>query len=207
MPTGYTAGIYNGTTTDFPTFAMECARAFGALIMLRDEPIGAPIPEALAPSTQFYDEQIAIATVELARLNALSAEECEAEAQRAFDAEVERQNERLRSYDDLRARYKAMLAEVQLWTPPSRDHAEMKQFMRDQLTQSIDFDCPADPLRYYDKPERLTGEAWKAKQVAEATRRIETNAKRRAEEVERTEGRNLWLTQLRQSLAAWDQTP
>lgn len=38
MPTGYTADIKDGI--DFKTYAMNCARAFGACVMLRDEPGG-----------------------------------------------------------------------------------------------------------------------------------------------------------------------
>jgi len=34
---------------DFRTFAMSCARAFGALITMRDEPADAPIPDEFKP--------------------------------------------------------------------------------------------------------------------------------------------------------------
>ena len=34
MPTGYTADIKDGI--DFKTYAMNCARAFGARVMLRE---------------------------------------------------------------------------------------------------------------------------------------------------------------------------
>jgi hypothetical protein len=39
MPTGYTAGVADGTITEFREYALLCARAFGACIMLRDEPV------------------------------------------------------------------------------------------------------------------------------------------------------------------------
>ncbi len=38
MPTGYTAGIIDGTTTTFQQFAKQCIRNFGATIHMRDEP-------------------------------------------------------------------------------------------------------------------------------------------------------------------------
>ncbi len=50
MPTGYTAAVQNGTVTRFADFAMNCARAFGALVELRDE-MDAPIPDTFKPST------------------------------------------------------------------------------------------------------------------------------------------------------------
>jgi hypothetical protein len=49
MPTGYTAKLYDGDQK-FQDFAMECARAFGALIEMRDEPMNAKIPETFEPS-------------------------------------------------------------------------------------------------------------------------------------------------------------
>lgn len=48
MPTGYTANIKNGIT--FEEFALDCARNFGALIIMRDEPKDAPIPEQFEAS-------------------------------------------------------------------------------------------------------------------------------------------------------------
>lgn len=37
MPTGYTAGIFDGTINSFEKFAMKCSRAFGATIHMRDD--------------------------------------------------------------------------------------------------------------------------------------------------------------------------
>lgn len=47
MPTGYTVGIADGKITTFEQYAMTCARAFGALVMMRDDPFDAPIPEEI----------------------------------------------------------------------------------------------------------------------------------------------------------------
>ena len=47
MPTGYTAPIKDGIS--FNDFMWGCARAFGALIMMRDDPPGTPIPERFEP--------------------------------------------------------------------------------------------------------------------------------------------------------------
>ena len=45
MPTGYTSGVATGEIKDFKTYALQCARAFGACIMLRDEPMSDEIPK------------------------------------------------------------------------------------------------------------------------------------------------------------------
>jgi hypothetical protein len=43
MPTGYTAAIGEGI--EFDKFVMQCARAMGACVMMRDEPIGPKLRE------------------------------------------------------------------------------------------------------------------------------------------------------------------
>lgn len=58
MPTGYTAAVCDGKITEFPAFALQCARAFGALITMRDDAMNAPIPEEIKPDTSYYDKNI-----------------------------------------------------------------------------------------------------------------------------------------------------
>jgi len=50
MPTGYTYPVVEGKITEFSDFALSCARAFGALITMRDDPHDTPIPETFEPS-------------------------------------------------------------------------------------------------------------------------------------------------------------
>ena len=56
MPTGYTADVMDGKVTDFKLFAMQCARAFGALVIMRDEPLNAEIPDEFSPSNYHFQE-------------------------------------------------------------------------------------------------------------------------------------------------------
>lgn len=53
MPTGYTYPVCEGKITEFPDFALSCARAFGALISMREEPMDAPLPDEIAASTNY----------------------------------------------------------------------------------------------------------------------------------------------------------
>ena len=66
MPTGYTAKLMEQGQT-FPEFIMSCARAFGALIMMRDDPANAPIPEKFEPS-DYHVRALKKAYVEQTRL-------------------------------------------------------------------------------------------------------------------------------------------
>lgn len=60
MPTGYTANVPDGIT--FEQFVWQCARGMGALVMMRDEPTGAPIPERFEPSDYNAKREIAYHT-------------------------------------------------------------------------------------------------------------------------------------------------
>lgn len=55
MPTGYTS--YIGQGCDFKTFAMKCARAFGACIDMRDSSLDAQIPDSFEPSRYHLKEK------------------------------------------------------------------------------------------------------------------------------------------------------
>lgn len=196
MPTGYTDAIADDIT--FNDFAMRCARAMGALVMMRDEPSSAPIPERFEPS-DYHAKKIAEATATLDRLADMTEVEMEQSASDAYEAAVAAQAAAIHRNATLREKYNAMLAKVEAWQSPSADHDGLKKFMVEQITMSIDFDCDN---RYYrdQKPTKLTGAEWRAQEEAKARKDIAYHKTENAEEIERTEARNTWLRQLRESL-------
>lgn len=197
MPTGYTDAVRKGEITDFPEFAMQCARAMGACIMLRDEPLSTPIPDEFKPR-QWSAERLAKAKAELAKVESYSLEQCAERAHDEYGAEVQQyqQVEAERNLDQ--ERYEAMLAKVRQWEPPTSDHSGFKDFMIEQLEGSIDFDCSMD---CYPKPRQLDAIQWKSKELERLKRDIAYHTKAQREEEERTEARNRWLRELRRSLA------
>lgn len=198
MPTGYTADIKDGIT--FQTFAMNCARAFGACVTLRDERGGgAAIPDAFAPS-DYHLKELGKARADFAALDEMTPAQCEREAAKTFDAAETRRIMGLKEMADQRAAYEAMLAKVNAWTPPTSDHAGLKRFMAEQITESIRFDCSGT---YYDTPTvRMTGEQWKANRAASLARDIAYHKREHAAEVKRVADRTEWVKALRSSLAA-----
>lgn len=194
MPTGYTADIAKGIT--FQQYAWNCARAFGALIMMRDDPSDAPIPEKFEPS-DYHVKALDSAKSELARLDAMSMDDANAAAAEDYVASVRRHEGYLRERLDLQNKYNAMLAQVVKWEAPTPDHVQYKQFMVDQIRQSIDFDCSTS---YLTAPERLTGEAWLMERIEKARRDIAYHTDEHAKEVERVNGRSAWIKALRDSL-------
>jgi len=198
MPTGYTADVQSGKVTTLTEYAMQCARAFGATIMMRDDPADKPIPARFEPQTAYNDEGLAEAQKQLAELEALTDSECADRAEDDYQKSLVVYHERVARRAEQKARYEAMIAKVNAWEAP-RTHAEMKSFMLSQLRQSVDFDCNGEWDR---EPKREAPVAWRARKISDAAKNISYHAEARKKEIERTEDRNKWLDDLRASLAA-----
>jgi hypothetical protein len=194
MPTGYTAAIKDGIS--FEKFVWSCARAFGALVTMRDDPMDAPIPQAFESST-YNAQALAKARAELTRLQAMMKREISAACAADYEQQMKRHGEWLTEKAQLREKYTAMLAKVQAWAPPTPDHAGMKDFMVKQITESISFDCSISHMR---PPQKLSPEEWHAARVQSAQADAEYHEKAQAEEDERTAQRNAWLAALRESV-------
>jgi len=197
MPTGYTSKIKHGIT--FQQFAMGCARAFGACIMMRDDPADKPIPDKFKPSTAYDKKKLNEARKELERINGLSIDEAEKEATVEFTKETQRQKQAIKEDRKLMNQYKDMLRKVKQWEPPTPDHIEFKEFMVSQIESSIKFDGMEN--YYIENPiKKLTGKEWLAQKTGDAVRDIDYHTKEYNAEIERTNQRNKWITDLRDSL-------
>jgi len=196
MPTGYTRQIKDGIS--FQQFAMSCARAFGACIMMRDDPADKSIPEKFEPST-YNSRELNKAQKELEKINKLSIEEGKREAITEFADEIQRRNRDIEENRKLINQYKDMLQQVEQWQPPTPDHIEFKKFMISQIEGSIKFDGNED---YYIKNpiKKLTGEDWLARKRKDILWNIAYHAKEYNDEIERTNQRNKWVKDLRDSL-------
>lgn len=193
MPTGYTAIIGQKPIT-FEAFALRCARAMGACVMLRDEPLDAPLPEQFEASG-YYAERERDALAEIHRLKAMSPDEAQHAADEEYVREelhVQRANEESAA---LRAKYEQMLACVKAWTPPTKDHEGLKTFMIEQLEESKRFDCHVMQL-----PTKRTPEQWRQEKLADAYSSLGYARQEHAKEIARVEARNQWLADLRKSL-------
>lgn len=197
MPTGYTAGVQDGSIATFREFAMQCARAFGACIMMRDDPMDKAIPETFEPDTRYHDEALARARATLDEMAQLTLAECEERARVEHQENVTSWYARRDKREEQRRRYQQMLEQVDAWTPPTPDHVEMRSFMQQQLRKSIDFDCRDS---YDTEPVRATGADWRAARIKNAERDIAYHEKSRAEEIDRARQRTAWVNALRESL-------
>ncbi len=197
MPTGYTHNVQDGSLTEFRGFALQCARAFGACIELRDSPAETPIPDEFKPS-DYHEKALVEAKATLARVLAMSDRDVARAADADYEADHESWVKRRERRRVERERYEAMLAHASAWTPPTAEHEGLKTFMVEQLTQSIEFDCSSGS---WDKmPTRKTEAAWRSDAIAQAERGVKMHAEEHAKEVARARGRTEWVRALRASV-------
>ena len=195
MPTGYTAAIEDGCT--FKEYAMGCARAFGACVMMRDESSGKEIPEEFKPSS-YHSEELAKAEAEVARLEALTDEA-------AKDEESQERAEEQTRRDEYRAdcrlkdqRYQVIREQVVAWKPPFQgEHDKFKEFMLSQIDMCFPTGLPED---YHPPLVEQTGAEWKADAIAKAHKDVGYHKAENAGEIERAAGRTKWVQQLRNAL-------
>ncbi len=192
MATGYTYKVSEGTMTSLRDFALECVRALGVCITMRDEPMSAPIPQAFEPSAH-YKESLDTAEAELARVKALTPEEVITKAEEYHLQRVGSNMDARGRHYLTKKRYDAMREKVVAWDCKVEG---LKEFMLQQLDESLKWDCfDAVTLdKYYplDLP-RQTPEEWHEKTIAAAQRDVDYHAEQYQKEISRTADRNDYL--------------
>lgn len=197
MPTGYTYPIIEKSAYSFKEYAMDCARAFGACILMRDDPKDTPIPEKFEPSdyNQRASEQ---AKRKLSELSAMTQEEQVAFGQSASKSAITHALEYLNKQKAENAKLDAMAKKVEAWAPPTEKHKGLKKFMLEQIAISknkIEYSMEGVeqakarlPLDFYDDA------------LADAKRSIEYHTKANEKEIQRANSRTEWVQKLRESL-------
>lgn len=196
MATGLTCKIKDDIS--FEEFAMTCARSMGACITMRDDPMDAPIPK-FEPSTH-HVEALQSAIDVLCDVEKMPLSVAWNQSRKEYRAHEKYLLERIKEAQELRAKYEAMLVKVQAWEPPSPDHVEFKQFMIQQITDSIKFDCIED---YYirqlgsrpQSPKKYLNDI-REKAISDIIYHNNENKN----EIQRVNKRNQWICQLHNSL-------
>lgn len=200
MPTGYTAELMEKGQT-FQQFALGCARAFGALVEMRNDPLDKPIPEQL-PESEYSQRRLAECKQELQQLmnTAPQQRKDHAEAKRAKEVKhLQAYVEQCQVED---ARLKAMLVKVTEWVPPTGEHEELKKFMLEQLTISLHTREGEQPYGVKELAEwecKPWGDIWAA-ELAAVKRSIDYHTNEARGERDRNRSRNEWVQRLRVSL-------
>lgn len=197
MPSGITAPIYEGQETTFEQFMLRCARHFGALMFMREEPMDAPIPNEILPEPRYKEQlEIAIQKYNDFLLNPPTDEELEKMYQTAYEQAEKEHSEHIQKKRQMEGRYREMLEKVYDWTPPTREHEELKDFAVQQLLDSIRFDCRVREFYFPEKKDWINRERNKdilEKEINVCKRRYEENLKSAKEKTE-------WIQSLKASL-------
>jgi len=203
MPTGYTAGILDGKITSFPQFAKQCMRAFGGTIHMRDDDMDAEYKER-TPS-DYHTKEIAKAKQSLNDAEVLSDEVIIANRKNELE---KRKQYHIKSIEKAKINKKnmdAILKDVNAWQPPTSEHTGIKDFMVDQIIQTIDYDCKT---KYHDEglakveSELLTinAKSIRDEMIATAKKNLEYHTKEYNGDVERCEKSNQWVSDFINSL-------
>jgi len=204
MPTGYTAGVVDGTIKTFKDFAKNCMRAFGATIHMRDEPMSKKY-EPRVPD-DFYYERVEEAKKNLAELDTLPDENFIKGEHEKIKDDIRYYSEKMRKVKEARERLDSLLAETSEWEPPTTDHVEFKNFMIQQLSETIKYDgdveyCEGEIESLYkklDTPIDLDAVKKDLRESYEAN--LNRSQKSLDEEIERCNSSNEWVDVLLKSI-------
>lgn len=196
MPTGYTAELME-KGMPFNTFVMQCARAFGACVEMRDESLDVPVPDKFEPDP-YHTKALIEAQEELRNLKLMNAHEQLAYGERRRASAIRSAREAHKRYLAEDARLLAMKAEVLKWEPPSAEHEGLKKFMLEQIevslhgkyngSESLQHALESIPLDYYRQA------------VQAAKDNIAYHKKGQLEENKRAAERTKWVQTLKKSL-------
>ena len=195
MPTGYTAKLCEQDQS-FEDFMLQCARAFGALIMLRDDPMNKPLPEKVREVSSYYFEDLEKNQKELKEVEAWTTEQAENEASLQYFDELKAYQEHVEKVTRTRIRLVTMLDKVKAWEPPSPEHQGLKDFAIQQLNETIKYDGET----YLKTPKKITGNMFKERRISDLKNSITYDENSLKDETQRAEESNTWVDLLRKSL-------
>lgn len=195
MPSGYTHDLYSGKPVTFRDFTLNCARAMGAAIHQRDDGSG-EITERTVHD--YHPENVGKAEDAVQAALARSDGEWEALQDQEISDAVAHRAEYIADRERISAAYLTMLAEVESWDPPTTEHAALKDFMRKQLEESLQFDCGGSYVP--EVPERVPVSVYRGRQIKKATDNLSYHQEQLWQEQERVKSQNEWVRTLRESL-------
>jgi hypothetical protein len=197
MPTGYTTATLMEKGQTFQEFIMGCARAFGALIDMRDSPSDAPIPEKFEPS-DYNAKRLIEARETLAKLKAMTDSEKESFGLAEKSADIQRLEQWLEKDRAQNKRLEEMTSQVQAWNPPTKGHQGLKDFMLQQISVSKNnVDYIQSSL---SKALAKSAMAYYETAVLDAALSIDYHTKESAKEIKRANNQTTWARQLKLSI-------
>lgn len=194
MPTGYTAFIGDNNDVDVKQFMLNCSRAFGALIHMRDDSMKKEIH--LPEVDPYYSDRLTEALENHQAFIKLSEDEVRA----MYIEELSENKKKEEAYElekkKLKAKYEIYLNAIIRWEPPTPDHNEYKNFMIDQITESIDFDCKSYSVYTID----ISFEEWYDNKLDSLTRNVDYYGQEFDKHQKKILGARKWIKTLMESI-------
>lgn len=201
MPTGYTAGILDGSTKDFNQFAKHCSRAF--IIHLRDEPMDSEYKKR-EPSG-YHTKAIDEARRELKRASTLTDKEIiSREKETLSKSRIYHLNAIEKDKSNVE-KMNLFLEKARAYNPPTEKHNGIADFMVEQLEKTIDFDCNSnyhikELEKIESKLQNLNAANIRSEIKEKAAKEIEYHTKEHEEDLRRCEDHNKWYEDFINSL-------
>jgi len=201
MPTGYTAGILDGTTKDFKQFAKQCSRAF--IIHLRDEPMDSEYKDR-EPS-DYHLKELEKAKEKLKEVELLTDDEIATQRKsELIDSKKYHIKGEQKQKDD-KKKMELFLSEAKAYAPPTKTHKGIGSFMIEQLEKTIDFDCSGtyhtNALKTIDSDiENVNAIELRAEMKTDALKDIDRHTKEYNKDLKRCEEHNKWYNDFIESL-------
>jgi len=191
MPTGYTAIIEDGNPT-FKEYALGCARAFGALIHMRDDDLSVEIRPRVADTT-YEEKRLKEVTADLAALEKMTPEALEVYVADLNRKAIKEWEQRALEKADIQAKYDKMKAQVLAWEPPTPEHQNLKKFMLEQIQISLPYPTSSRPKPISAREYRTSQTAYMMERIADLVKSIQATK-------DRAEQSNKWVKDLVESL-------
>lgn len=198
MPTGYTAILLERPDTSFPEFALRCARAFSALVQMRDSSLDAEFPDEIKPDDS-YRTSLEEAYAKARELEVLTLDEAARRAEEEYQRDFKSKAEAEERWADENKIFAAMLAKVNEWEPPTQAHEGLKKFMAEQIAASMH-------RSFSWHVERKTAAVWLAQARSNAVERVLRATDDWAREQRSAREKTQWLRELRASLSTGGDT-
>ena len=197
MPSGYTSTLADQEQS-FREFVLHCARAFGACIHQRDDP-GNDLPKLLEEDTYHLDEYNK-ALLEYKNFSEQTVVQCKQRFTQERKDRIKRTQDRIKKNAKQIARYKLMLDKVKKWKEPSPEHKNLKDFMVEQLNQSIKWDTDKYAADELKSAKKLTFEQWEKEMISSLKGNMDYHFKYIEKEKTKFVKANQWITALYDSL-------
>lgn len=144
MPTGYTNPILTGEITNFKDFAKYCMRNFGATIHMRDESLD--VEYVKREPSDYYINSLKESEKELTEFISKTDDEITADFLNSYESDKKYSLSIIEEMKENKKKLKNILHDVRRWIAPTSEHINIKYFMEEQISNTIDHDCD---ISYY----------------------------------------------------------